>query len=278
MLRATVLALLIVVALPLIVSADSEGEPTTYLGVPAPGLEAVPFPSELLPGRAFAGTFNPDMTEFYCNASIPDHDTMLGLRLVDSEWIEIPFVTGMAEEAHISPAGDRLFFTKSPTSIPTGYVSIREGDSWGEPELLPETINGSSLSPMYITSTLDGTLYWTDFWAGAIVKSPFVAGTYGRRQCVPFDLNYAGSCAHPFIAPDESYLIFDRSIGDEWDLYVTFRTEDGRWSPAQRIEEVSTPNANELAASVTPDGKVLFFARELRMYWIDAAILDRYRP
>ncbi|MFC2094911.1 TolB family protein [Candidatus Bipolaricaulota bacterium] len=253
-------------------------EPTTYLGVPAPGLEAVPFPSEWVTGRAFAGTFNPDMTEFYCNTSMPNHDPMLGLRLVDDEWVEIPFVTEMAEEAHISPVGDRLFFTKSPTGLPTGYVSIREGDSWGEPEELPDTINGGSLHPMYITSTLDGTLYWTDLLTGSIVRSSFADGTYGRRQRVPFDLNYTGSCAHPFISPDESCLIFDREIGDAWDLYVTFRTEDGRWTPAQLIEEISSTAANEIAASISPDGRILFFARNLQMYWIDAAILDRYRP
>lgn len=285
--RTTVLSLLLILAtFPFFAcaqdtaaQADTEGELTTYLGVPAPGLEAVPFLSELVPpGRSFAGTFNPDMTEFYCNTSLPNHDTMFGLHLVNGEWIEVPFVTEMAEEAHISPAGDRLFFTKSPTGLPFGYVSICEGDAWGEPEELPAAINGDSFCPMYITSTLDGTLYWTDIFAGAIVRTPFIDGEYEPRQRVPFNMNYTGSCAHPFIAPDESYLIFDREIGDAWDLYVTFRTEDGRWAPAQLIEAISTSSANELAASVSPDGKVLFFARNLVMYWIDARILDRYWP
>lgn len=284
--RIAILSLLIIfLTIPLIACAQSatqakpEVEAATYLGVPAPGLEAVPFPSELVPaGRSFAGTFNPDMTEFYCNTSLPNHDMMFGLRLVDGEWIEVPFVTQGAEEAHISPAGDRLFFTKSPTGLPTGYVSLWEDDAWGEPEELPAAINGGSIYPMYITSTLDGTLYWTDLFGSAIVRTPSSGGAYLPRQRVPFDLNYTGSCAHPFIAPDESYLIFDREIGDAWDLYVTFRASSGRWTPAQLIEEVSTSHGDEIAASVSPDGKVLFFARDLEMYWIDASILDRYRP
>ena len=49
-------------------------------------------------------------------------------------------------------------------------------------------------------------------------------------------------CFRPYIAPDESYIIFDReesdkNIGnhDEEDLYISFRGKDGSWTGAKRI-------------------------------------------
>jgi Tol biopolymer transport system component len=39
---------------------------------------------------------------------------------------------------------------------------------------------------------------------------------------------------------------------------------------------------NEMCASVSPDGKYLFFSREVDgnrdIYWVDAKVIDEYRP
>lgn len=72
---------------------------------------------------------------------------------------------------------------------------------------------------------------------------------------------------------------------------MSFRRADGRWSDLIRLDDtINTPD-HEWCPMVTPDGKYLFFSR-LRgsagppwekstigdVYWVDARVLDKYRP
>ena len=87
----------------------------------------------------------------------------------------------------------------------------------------------------------------------------------------------------PFIAPDESYLIFSRQAEGtrKADLYISFRGADGKWSQAQDMgENINTPT-NDLAAKVTPEGRYIFFLSQVdvwpRIHWVDATIIDSIR-
>lgn len=73
----------------------------------------------------------------------------------------------------------------------------------------------------------------------------------------------------------------DEGFG-EADVYVSFRQDDGSWGPARNLGPVVNTDAPELSASVTPDGKYLFFHRYLgdgdqQIFWVDAKILDTLR-
>jgi Tol biopolymer transport system component len=73
----------------------------------------------------------------------------------------------------------------------------------------------------------------------------------------------------PFIAPDESYLIFasDRPGGyGEADLYICFRQSDGTWPKAQNMGPSINTKTGELCPSVSPDGKYLFFSSNRSLY------------
>lgn len=67
----------------------------------------------------------------------------------------------------------------------------------------------------------------------------------------------------PFIAPDESYLIFTSNrpggFGDA-DLYICYRKPDGAWTKAINMGPSINTEAVEFCPSVTPDGKYLFFS------------------
>ena len=80
--------------------------------------------------------------------------------------------------------------------------------------------------------------------------------------------------AHPFISPDESFLIFDK-IGD---MYITFLDNEGAWSPSKKLNHEINTSAYEFAPYVTPDGKYFFFTRDDNIYWVDAKILDDLKP
>ena len=79
-------------------------------------------------------------------------------------------------------------------------------------------------------------------------------------------MNPPGGSAHPFVSPDETILLLDRCVGPNdtnGDLFVSFRLPDGSWSEAQAVEIVNT-DVTELAASLSPDGSILIFARGYR--------------
>jgi len=92
----------------------------------------------------------------------------------------------------------------------------------------------------------------------------------------------------PYIAPDESYLIFasDRPGGyGGRDLYVSYRS-DARWSVPQNLGPAINTAAWELYPSVSPDGRYLFLTRrpggwdatdDSDIYWIRVTIIERLR-
>ena len=112
------------------------------------------------------------------------------------------------------------------------------------------------------------------------------------------------------MAPDESYLIFgslprEGGLGGV-DYLISFRNPDGTWTRAVNMGAAVNSPAGEWSASLSPDGRYLFFqstrntvparsAAPLRyaglqrmqgepgngqsdIYWIDAAFIENLRP
>ncbi len=91
--------------------------------------------------------------------------------------------------------------------------------------------------------------------------------------------------AHLFIAPDESYIIFDSRREGGYgtpDLYISYRTTDGSWGPAINLgDKINTPDA-ENYPSVSPDGKFPFFdkriedrkngGRQVDIFWVECTV------
>ena len=255
-----------------------------YLGQELPGLQPEPFAVDVLPFGAMAGTFSPDLMEFYFNLpGSGGRAAIAGLRLIEGEWTSVEFIISHAFEPHISPSGDRMFFViEDGAGGGQGYVSIRGETDWGEPQILPESVNGATHFPMYFTSTLDGTLFWTKLSSDVmLVSAPFADGAYEPARSLGFALNAQRACSHPGVAPDGSYVLFDVEDQGQTDIYVSFATNVGGWTPARKVSELADPRALEMAPSVSPVGDVIFFVRmadDMGIYWIDASILDAYRP
>ncbi len=94
----------------------------------------------------------------------------------------------------------------------------------------------------------------------------------------------------PFIAPDESYIIFSRdsrrfdsegkTIGGDRKLMISFRDKDGTWLEAI---DMGPFFANTRFPSVSPDGKYLFFTKYTEgghedFYWVSAKIIEDLKP
>jgi len=302
-----------------------------YLGQQPPGME----PELFAPGIVSTGlaerdmAITPDGTELYFAAVVGgnhNYSAILVTRLVDGHWTppEVAPFSGqyMDLEPAISADGRRLFFMSNRpqpgATEPVGnediWVMDRADEGWTEPYNLGPPVNTES-AEFFPSLTHDGTIYFTRRGEGrveAIYRSRWVDGAYVEAERLPEQVNSGRTQFNAFIAPDESYIIvsvFGRedTLGGV-DYYVVFRSPDDAWSePINMGERINTGQRGEWSASVSPDGKVLFFMssraelqdrhapRRLRydemremhdrpmngnsdIWWVDAAIIEALRP
>ena len=107
---------------------------------------------------------------------------------------------------------------------------------------------------------------------------------------MPKEINTGKWNAHPFIAPDESYIIWDGERVDgygEADLFISFRRKDGSWGAAINLGDTINTEFEDAYGSVTPDGKYFMFHRSRSLdgggnkadiYWVDAKLIMSLKP
>jgi len=267
-----------------------------YMGQKKPGAKAEIFAPGIVStinANEFSSTISPDVEEFFYTYRKPGGvNSLRHTKVENGRWIipvAPPFSYDAFEfETNFSPDGKKIYYSSerpAPVEVqrknfPYGWVVEKINGKWGEPEFLSLPINNEL--PYYITQALNGNLYFTGNRQRGIYMSFFKDGQYQTPERLPDEINYLFNPGHPFIAPDESFVIFDardgRKKSDDTDLYISYRKSDGSWTKAVNMGPAVNSDANEMCASVSPDGKFLFFnsARcgNADIYWIDAKIID----
>jgi len=214
-----------------------------------------------------------------------------------------------------SPDGKFLLFT-SRQPLEAGdkenkkrglWFVEKTGTSWAEPAHFGNVINRSDA--LYPSMTRDGDLYFMDWYyppdeqrSTDIFVSRLIDGEYTEPERVSGKINSRFHDFDPFVAPDGSYMIFcsirPGDLGDG-DLYISFRDEDGAWGEAIHMGPEINSTAGENRPFVTLDGRYLFFTSNKKaelepgvstdihnlpgngsrdVYWIDAAVIEQFRP
>jgi Tol biopolymer transport system component len=267
-----------------------------YLGQKPPGTTPEIFAPGIVSTTAheFSCCFMPDGKEFFfARRDLKLNQTVLFVtKLVDGAWTE-PSVALFVEneysfEPSVTPNSQRLYF-QSGKPIPgqTGppmnvlYVE-REGERWGMPKNPGPPFNPAQA--MGISSTLNGTIYTTDISGGpgseCIAVMRKINGEYQKLERLGPPINKDIQGMYPFVAPDESYLIFSsRKPAEKIDsvLLISYKGSDGRWGEP-RLIDVGMSAGLPL---VSPDGRFLFFTSGERgksdIYWVSAKIIERGR-
>jgi hypothetical protein len=169
------------------------------------------------------------------------------------------------------------------------FVS-REEDGWGEPQHLGSPVNTDGIEAN-VSFSENGDMYFQSrdreggHGADDIYVSRHMNGGFSKPENLGEPVNSRFTEGVPFIAPDESYLIFHSNRPDrtspEFELYICFRKQDGTWT--EPINFGSRINVGwTTAGNVTPDGKYLFFNNAKHgsraYYWVDAAIIETLKP
>ncbi|PKH56588.1 hypothetical protein CXF83_05725 [Shewanella sp. Choline-02u-19] len=254
-----------------------------YMGQKTPGLVAQPFAPGVISkdGWEIEGVFAPGMKEFYYTTRAADGKKIIviGFRQQDDVWkkyLQFP----RNGEVTFSPDGTRMYMAD-------GYKD-RLNDGWSERNTLGPMFDREDRGIMRLSASAKETYVHDDYKGGDVLRiSALENGKRTEPQLMSDNFNTGEWTAHPFIAPDESYLIWDSERPEGFggsDLYISFRQDDATWGPAINMGESVNSDKWDAYASVTPDGKYILFNRgiddngNIDIYWVDAQIIETLRP
>jgi Tol biopolymer transport system component len=284
------LLFVLMVLLSTLVACSTNKSTELYYGQKPPGITPEIFAPGIISNPAdseYACTFTPDAKECYFTVR-KDKTAMPQImvsHLKNDKWttpekLNIPG-EGLTLEPHITRDGKTLYFgaeriKKGDQTASEGiWKMTRSGDTWKD---LNYVTDG-----MYVSTLDDGSIYLTDITrTGGLVKIPFDGKKFTEAVELVGGPNSPVKGIHPCIAPDESFIIFDcdrtDGFGGEGDLYVSFNNGDGTWSDGFNLGKDVNSAGVEFAASLSPDGKYIFFMKNYDIYWMDARVIEKFRP
>jgi Tol biopolymer transport system component len=204
-----------------------------------------------------------------------------------------------------SADGNRVYFySKRPideSTLEMNDLDIwfveRQNNDWGKPINIGEPVNTDYMESSPSLSS-NGNLYFVsnrNQYKDPIGNNDiFVSYLKNGAYEIPVSLGNNINTAHaresfPFIALDESYIIFTRDsrkfnssrklISGKRILMISFKGELGQW---EKAVEMGGQFENARFPSVSPDGKFLFFTKYTDnnnedYYWVDAKIIEELR-
>ena len=209
-----------------------------YLGQQLPGIQPEIFAPGIISDPAcfeWCGTFSPDGNEYYFSRFYDDSTSaFLCSKLVNGKWTAPQQLDAVAAyeagEPHITFDNKRLYFiwwpivTQEHTGIPQYYFVERTQNGWSEPQHAGQG--------MFLSSSRDGEIYTTDMSSRTTDGNTYLAkvttddGLFVNYERLSIQFQ-KGFQAHPCIAPDGSYILFDVEGGEY--LFVCFKNPDGTW-------------------------------------------------
>lgn len=270
---------------PALVQAQEVELRGPYLGQTVPGTTPQVFAPGIISTDAweYGAVFAPGMQELYWVREVVGAEPELQFVLysqTDGKWHQ-QILGERRGTPTLSTDGQTMFFGRS--------YKERTPDGWSDFKRLgPEF---EDIRIMRVTESEQGTIVFDEAVEDSTLRySRMVDGKREAPKPLPEVINTGQWNAHPFIAPDESYIIWDGQRGSEErnaDLFISFKQPDGSWGDAQKFgADINTPKA-DFAAFVTPDGKYLFFNRtvgddgdgniNVDIMWVDAKVIEDLR-
>jgi len=296
-----------------------------YLGQKPPGMTPELFAPDIISTNMNAAkiAFSPDGKEIFFRLMNYNHSfiTIVFMRQENGVWSKpevAPFSGKYHDgEPYFSLDGKQLFFTsnrplegqKAPKDNDIWVVERKES-GWSTPVNLGFIVN-SDKSEVNPAVSQNGTLYFASNRDGGkgnndIYMSKLINGKYAQPENLGDAINTSFTESGPYIAPDESYIIFNRYSSDTGSgLHISFRKNDGSWSKAISMEKKINTENTGFHGFVSPDSKYLFFTSSrspyfpypdhnltydeivkifnsplngsYNIYWVDAKIIEQLR-
>ena len=255
--------------------------------------------------RELNAAFTPDgRTFFFGRDRVPRGTRILMTRLDDNGWqplVQAPFSIGDDVDMFVTSDGSEIYFCSdrpAPNQAPPAqgtrasaqpasdiWVARKRGDSWEPATWVGAEVNSAEAADYYPTLTRSGTLYFSSNRPGGLGENDIyrvrrLDGRWSIPENLGVPVNTVGREFDPFIAPDESYLIFASArpggLGNA-DLYVSVRHPDGSWGEPVNLGPGVNSATGDYTPMLSPDGRYLFFTSGAvgsdDIYWVDARVI-----
>ncbi|MCX6303538.1 MAG: putative Ig domain-containing protein [Bacteroidetes bacterium] len=267
------------------VSSQTIPADSLYLGQAPPGDSAIVFaPGTIsLPNRRETKmVYSPNNEECLIGIGINNTFQILYTDFYSGFWkapVPAYFIPNSRPiEPFFSPDSLHMFFT----SFANILMSTRVNQAWQTPVLLASPVN-TGAEEYHPATSLDGTLYFCSMREnpdGYLYRSVPENGNYSTVEKLDVAINRHNTeqdgAYDPFIAPDESYIIFSsiRSDGyEQADQYISYN-RNGSWTNPKNLGPSINTTAIEYGSYISPDGKYYFFSRPAG--WDPGAAADIY--
>ncbi len=222
-------------------------------------------------------TFSPDGNTMYFTRDA----NIFFSKKIDGKW-SLPQRTDIkGREAIFSPDGTKLFYGDGDI----WFMQINN-NVWSNPQKLSKSLN-TDLYEYYASSCNNGNIYFSRIKGkhAVILVSKYENGNYLEATELPTPINQDSSNNyHPFISPDENYLIFNSERNGGYggaDLYISFKDEDANWGEPVNLGDKINSELRDICPTINPDGKYLYFTRNWQkenkwfgdVYWIETSFL-----
>ncbi len=266
-------------------SKDSESSPkvSSFLGQKPPGLTPELFAPGIVSTKnlEIEAAISASMKEFYFVRQKEGEQPKSHL---------IQYKNGKWEESEVErPSGEVFISTDNKTMhLGSKYIE-RTPLGWTAEKSLGAQFEKFPI--MRLTASSAGTYVFDEREEFGVIRyAKLIDGKREEPKVFNEEIITGKYTAHPFIAPDESYLIWDSEREDGYgdsDLYISFRQENGSWGPAINMGKEINTEVDDTYGSVTSDGKFFFFNRislgesmeesEANIFWVDARIIENLR-
>lgn len=297
-----------------IILQSCQNESWKYLGETPPGNIPKVFAPGIVSTEALEHSspqFTKDFKEFYWSAiNFPlneNYKVIYYCEYKDGKWSKRKIAPFSGKDNDDSPLifDNKIFFSSKrnikelPDSLKNLHWTLkpnskilycnRNESGWVDPEVFPK-LPGIAKT-MLISISDNGNIYYLGHLKGVkqecgIYVSKKTSNGYSNPELLPESINSVYQDWTPFIASDESYLIYsstrNQNRSDYGDLFISFKDKNGNWSdPLFMGDEINTP-AQERFPYVTPDGKYLFFTRSTEdnsqdIFWVSAEIIQKLK-
>jgi ankyrin repeat protein len=277
-----------------------------YMGQTLPGDTPQLFAPDIVStnrGQHSAIVFSPDGREAYWSSDFMPSDSgysvgaLVGSKIVDGQWFQpnFPefteaFVT-LDDVPFFAPDGKKLYFISHRPLQPGSrggkeniwYVENTES-GWSDARPVPGEVNRMQMHWQFSVAN-NGVIYFIGedpdgYGMGDIYRAELMNGEYTTPQNLGPVINTDKGESCPFIAPDESYILFSSSRhqeqGHEMFIYISFKTKDNHWTKPIKTELMG------MCPIVSPDGKYIFNNTTYNgisgIFWRSADFIQRLKP
>jgi L-ascorbate metabolism protein UlaG (beta-lactamase superfamily) len=276
-----------------------------FYGQAPPGAEPVKFwPGVLAVDRCPHGqlAFAQDGTGVFWSAILrPGPEQTIYFSSFDGKAFSKPVIAPFAAARGnggpaFSPDGRRLYYSaelppaEGSSAARTAIFTVeRTGPGWTKPTAIEATVDGR-MTKGQVSVARNGNIYFSGRVlterTPAIYVCRFADGRYAPPEKLRGPIADVPLLVDPWIDPDERFLLVScpPPAGPPMltDIGVCLRRRDGTWALPVRLGGPVNTEAFERFASLSPDGKFLFFIRspgqqfvgdQAFFYWVDAGVL-----